>query len=497
MLPIKHLSYKKRKIMIKNSIRKRTALAYLITLAIPFCTVYSAQQPSISGQYGKPIETFATTEQNTNTESQTEATVVSIHHIVKTLNKEADCNLSQWNEPEDACTCCLMYHKGKRGNKKSADAIIEQCIKTNKQCTESTISAVKKRYNLPATASSQELFDKLEDGIVTKNMTVDKSFLESSGAFTEASLPKFLAQAYNEKKLKNDAFSKEACLKAKNLGTQGGYNTLQLFLITSTCHPKEASMYIIKEARSGLDEATKLRTVEEFPKMKELIAPKIMPGLPTIALPFAYFSYPDTKSIHYLATMPAAKGKDLSTLITEFKNNQSSQNKEILNRAFAILGKETANFHKRFMKTEKGKILGKTVVHGDFHTFNLFFDPIGGHFTFIDNETIANSLNNLASPAVDLVKLFFMPFSINTSYQQFRDLINGIELKTWLEIALKNFITGYKDAYKQTEQQQVLQELKKMFNDRFTIQWVDFDDNQLSDLRKNYINPIFDELMKK
>lgn len=461
--------------MTKNSIRKAITLAYLMTLIISFHLLHAiTNDPAANDQ----------------------PTVVYIHEVVRTLNSDNDCNASQWSTPEDSCTCCLMYNKGKRGNKKSADNIIEQCTTTNKQCSDATINNIKKQYGMP-NASSQQLFDKLEDGIVIKNMDVNKSFLGATGAFTESSLPKFLAQAYSEKKLNNSDFSKETCLKAKNLGTQGGYNTLQLFLITSTCNHQAASMYIIKEARHGLDEATKLKEVAEFPKMKELIAPNIVPGLPSVALPLAYFSYPDTKSIHYLAAMPAAKGKDLATLITEFKNDQSEHNKEILNRAFAILGKETANFHKRFMKTEKGKILGKTVVHGDFHTFNLFFDPIGGHFTFIDNETIANSLKNPVSPSVDLVKLFFMPFSINSSYQQFRDLIEGIDLQTWFDIALKHFVTGYKDAYKPNEQQQVLQELKKIFNDKFTIQWVDFNDQQLADIRTKNINPIFDALMKK
>lgn len=483
MLPIKYLFTKKRKVMIKSNMRKKIALTYLLTITIAVQTVNET--------------TYEVYPESGNTAVNDQQAVVYIHEAVRTLNKDADCNSALWSTPEDSCACCLMYNKSKRGNKKSADAIIKQCTKTTKQCTENTIAGIKKQYHLPATASSQDLFDKLEDGIVIKNMTVDKSLLGQNGAFTEISLPKFLAQAYNEKKLNNNDFSKEACLKAKNLGTQGGYNTLQLFLVTSICHPKEASMYIIKEARSGLEEATKLKTVAKFPKIKELIAPNVVPGLPSIALPLAYFSYPDTKAVHYLAAMPAAKGKDLATLITQFKNDQSPQNREMLNRAFTIIGKEAANFYKRFMKPVKGKIIGLTVVHGDFHMFNLFLDLIGGHSTWIDDETMEHSLHNLMSPAFDIVKLFFMPFSINSTYQQFRDLIEGIDLKTWHDIAVKNFVIGYKDTYKPAEQQQVLQELKQMFNDKFTIKWVDFEDYQLSDLRKNYINPIFDELMQK
>jgi len=424
--------------------------------------------------------------------------VINIHEVVKSITHETDCSTSQWsNKAEDTCACCLIFTHSKSNGKKSADTTISHCTKTTKQCTDSIIASIKKQRGI-SNASSQELLNKLAaDGLVVKKMDIDASFFNQDGILTETSLPKFLAQAFNEKKLTNDDFSKEACLKAKNLGTQGGYNTLQLFLVTSTCHAKEASMYIIKEARHGLDEAIKLASVAAFPKMKDIIAPKTTPGLPTLSLPIAYFSYPKNSSIHYLATMPAAKGKDMATLINKFRLDQSPQNRELLNRAFLILGKETANFHKRFMKPEKGKKLGNTIVHGDFHLFNLFFNEIGGHFTFIDNETIANSLKKPVSPSVDIVKLFFMPFSVNPDYQQFRDLVSGIDLKTWFDIVLKNFVTGYKDAYPATEQKQVLQELQKIFTGDFKIEWVDFYDMQLQELRDKYINPIFNELLKK
>ncbi len=87
---------------------------------------------------------------------------------------------------------------------------------------------------------------------IAPKLTVDKSWLTADGMLTEASMSQFLVKAFSEKKLNNDSFSKEACLKSKNIGTQGGFKTLQLFLVTSTCHPREASMYIIKESRDGL-----------------------------------------------------------------------------------------------------------------------------------------------------------------------------------------------------------------------------------------------------
>src|SRR5690606_13564104 len=155
---------------------------------------------------------------------------------------------------------------------------------------------------------------------------------------------------------------------------------------------------------------------ETFPGMKELLAPKIPPkGLPSIALPIAYFSYSAASNygeqMHYIATMPAAKGKVLCELVASFRDNQSPQNTEKIKRAYRILGTELANFHKRFSKPLKGTAVGKTIPHGDFHCFNVFYDEIGGHFTLIDNETMSLSLKNLQSPDDDILKPFLGLFS--------------------------------------------------------------------------------------
>lgn len=419
--------------------------------------------------------------------------VIQIHGITTEIDSTNACSVTQWtNKPIDACECCLVQTYDQLSQKKSANDIIASC-KSTKQCTDATLATLKKEKKI--TGSSEKFLTALyDDAVVVRPMQFDISLLGPKGIFTETSLPQFLAQAFKEKKLANPDFSKAECLKAKNLGTQGGYNTLQLFLVSSTCAPSQASMYIVKGAREGLDEAIKLKEVENIPKMKEIIAPRVVAGLPSIALPLAYFSYPDASGLQYIAAMPAAKGKVLSELVTNFNKDQSPQNKEMLIRAFTVLGKETAQYHKRFAKPVKGKVIGDTIAHGDFHFFNLFFDPIGAHYTFIDNETMAKSIKERVSPAVDLVKLFFMPFSINSAYQQFRDLIDQIDLRVWFEVALRSFVIGYLQAYNQNEQKKAREELQKMFNDPFYIPWVDFYEEQLQELRAKYINPIFKQL---
>lgn len=423
--------------------------------------------------------------------------VITIHDVINTIYQSSDCKDPQWkNSAVDTCECCIINNQNASNGTKKADDIIKACIEKEKLCTQQSVASLKSSKKLSSKSSSQDLLNAVYDDVIIRPMTFDTKQLTANGSFTEQSLPKFLAQAFKEQKLNDPNFSKEACIKAKSLGTQGGYNTLQLFRITSTCSNAQASLYIIKEARNGIDESTKLKVVSQLPGMKNIIAPKVSVGLPSVAMPLAFFSYPDKEAVHYIAAMPSAKGKALNDLIMQYQKQQTPQNKEMLSRAFNILGKETANFHKRFSKPVKGKIIGLTLAHGDFHLFNLFFDEIDGHFTFIDNETMAKSIKDRVSPSVDITKLFFMPFSINNTYQQFRDLIKNIDLKTWNDIAVKNFALGYASAYPQNQQQQVLTELKAILNDPFDIKWVDFDEDKLNQMRKKYINPIFDELIK-
>ena len=96
------------------------------------------------------------------------------------------------------------------------------------------------------------------------------------------------------------------------------------------------------------------------------------------------------------------------------------------------------------------------------------------------------------NPAIDICKPFYIPF--NTNYSEFLMKLNGIDLQTWYDITLKNFITGYIKTYAENQQKQLLQELKKMFNDFDVPSWVGF--YNIEEVKNNYINPIFDNLIQ-
>jgi hypothetical protein len=424
--------------------------------------------------------------------------VLDIGKTVGIIHNGHDCNTQRWhNKEEDTCQCCLSYGKGQFGSKKSADEVIDHCINESKQCTKKSIESLRQKNGLQK-ASSQDFLDNIYDkSAVVKKMSFDTSLLDSNGMLTEQLLENVLAQAYKEGKLRHTGFKGAGCLTAKSLGAGSGYQTAQLFLVTSTCQPGQQLLFIVKESKKGLTESTNLKKIEEYPGMKELIAPQIPKDLPTISLPFFYFSYhPHHKNVHYIATMPAASGMVLCDLITEFRDNQTTANAERVKRAYGILGKELANFHKRFMKPVAGKKLGVTVAHGDFHCQNIFYDEKLGHFTFIDNETMVDSFGKLKSPVTDFMRLIFPPFTISNTQYKFEQLISGVKPGTWFNITLTPFLKGYLSAYNQADQKQVLNDLRQILMGKIEANPMRFNQKDMHDLQNTYIGPIFDAIEK-
>lgn len=419
--------------------------------------------------------------------------LINLHGVTKEIKNIGTCGLNQWrNKPTYACECCLLEKQAELGPEASADEVIQAC-KDAGLCTDESLAEVRKRAGVIKGASEELLMALYDDAMVIRNMTVDSALLDANNKFTEDSLPQFLAQAFHENKLTNPDFKRAECLKAKDIASQGGGNTAQLFLVTSTCNmTDQASIYILKGATEGLGEATKLKEIEHVPGMKEIIAPHVVSGLPTVSLPIAYFSYPDKSGIGYISAMPAAKGKDITNIIAEFGDDQSPQNKARLERAFRIAGKELGNFHKRFMTPTPGKIIGRTIVHGDLQPRNIFYDEIGGHCTLIDNETMAKTIKNKVIPYYDFIKLLFMDLRTSKS---FKYLLKNIDLNVWYSTVFKQFIMGYSEAYEPRDRKRVLEELKTMLNSSHGLLTATYDKKTLEERRKNYINPIMNNLI--
>jgi hypothetical protein len=447
----------------------------------------------------QPARAAAPSKYTRNESKQAEPEILNIDKHVQIVTSQQSCDPKRWSDDkEDACECCLSYGEGRFGEEETGDQVIDYCINKAKQCTPASIHNIKKKYNA-SNMNSDDFLNKLYGNTnVVHKMKFDLKLLGPKGTLTDSLLSSILAQAYKEGKLINAAFSKKECLKTKSLGAGSGYNTVQLFLVTSTCvTPTKNYLYIVKESKKGLEESTNLKKIEVYPGMEDMIAPKVLKGFPTISLPFFYFSYHPHKShTHYIATMPAADGMVLCELIAEFRKNQTPANADRLKRAYRILGQELSNFHKRFMQPIAGRKLGITVAHGDLHCHNIFYDEKVGHFTFIDNETMVKSFGKLKKPVIDFVRLFFPHFSTDKTRYEFKELIGGIKPGTFLNITLKPFIDGYLSTYNENEKRQLLQDLKDIFTDKIEAHPLHFDAKYMQEIKDQYIIPIFDQIEK-
>ena len=424
--------------------------------------------------------------------------VLDINKSVKIINNQYDCSVDKWNNNQDeACQCCLTYGEGRFGEEQTADQIIDHCTHKSKQCSPTSIANIKRKYNAQNMSSDDFLNTLYNNTTVVNKVAFDKSLLSSDGSLTENLLSSILTQSYNEGILKNKAFSRKECLKIKKFGTISGYNTIQLFRVTSSCIPGEELNFFVKESKKGLTESTNLKKIENFPGMKEILAPNVVQGFPTIALPFFYFSYhPHHQNIHYIATIPGAEGIVLHDFLIEYRDNQTKENAERVKRAYYILGQELSNFHKKFMKPTPGKKLGKTVAHGDFHCQNIFYDEKTGHFTFIDNETMVRCFEKPKEPKVDFRRLILTPFTTNNTLLKFKEVIKGVNVGTYLNITLKPFIEGYISTYQPHERKQLLHDIKEIYITTTALKPWKLDPQYTQRYLKEYIIPIFNEIEK-
>lgn len=275
--------------------------------------------------------------------------IAKIDGTIRDLTQPASCAVEP-NNPDIPCICCLINAK-ELSTLKTAKEILTNCITQEKRCTPETITSIRKRYNLQK-ESDEAFIQKLDDAItVIKKSQIPENILDAQGRLTEQTVPAFLANAVKQNRLPLADFARPECIKAKNIAQEkGGYYTAQLFLVTTTCTAGPANVYILKESKEGIKESINLAQILQHPGMKSLIPPHIVKGLPSLAFPLAFLSYPYHNKYHYISAMPAAKGAPLCPLLSEFQNDPTPAMQARLSRAYKIFGVELANFHNKFRK---------------------------------------------------------------------------------------------------------------------------------------------------
>ncbi len=296
---------------------------------------------------------------------------------------------------------------------------------------------------------------------VNKLDSISDISLNSSGYFAnESEALKFLKKSYDAQILPDPNFRDVGCMEGKDIMSAKGFQTLQLFMITSRCTGQE-NKYILKEIKSGMAEIDRLNKAVATPGLAPYIFPSEVPGFPTYYFPSSYIVYRHKLSNHYMTTIPVAKGVLLTKTAGLFRSGQLDRG--ALRDMYFEAGKAVSNFHRAFMKPAASSakhVLQDTMIHGDFHQDNVFFDPDAKKLRVIDNERI--SASNYAHPYNDLSYFFFhtvtafLPSDIKADKAFMRD---------WLYETLKSFVKGYVLVFDPSVKGRVVQELKEKFRD--------------------------------
>ncbi|MEN9405978.1 MAG: hypothetical protein RLZ12_262 [Bacillota bacterium] len=313
------------------------------------------------------------------------------------------------------------------------------------------------------------------------------------GKLTEKSLPCFLEVAFRGRETDFPDFQSALCLNAINMQTDKGFNTRQLFAVTSTCSGKSHA-YVVKEPVRGLEEATRLNELVQSPYLASIVWPHERPGLPTISATVATLSYTDQNgALHYLLVMPMAPGKALCDIVQDYRLGANI----CIPCVYYQIGLELANFHNQWPEhigQQGGSLLGSSVIHGDLKCVNIFFDPSTNHSTLIDNETMAEYLERPGERITDIAKVLFGHLRNYDDYRLMHMLDGITDLGKWYNDSVKSFIVGYVSAYPQSLQAQAFNELQALLEKFLNGSDADYNLAALANVKNNYIMPFLTNL---
>lgn len=424
-----------------------------------------------------------------------------IGNIVVDAQSNNPCVIDNWDHvARYACRCCIVHTADAiAGSQRDGTKILESC-KKNGPCTDALIEELREEEDLQD-ASDTEFVNILYDrSKVIKEVALSTNGDSSkTGKLTPDALKKFLVEAHANKKLLHPAFAKEKCLEVIDLLKEAGTATTQLFLVKNTCDPKKPE-FIVKEMGKKKGEAFDLSLASHAKDIIPYVAPKKEEGFPVIMLPIAYLSY-SSHGDHYLAVMHKAQGIEFFKLMKEYIAHPTTENKQRLIKAYEILGKTLANFHKKFMRkiigtshTREGtktltipdteNLLGRTIIHGDFHPRNYFLDESCGIMYWIDNEKLGKTTINPQSIHCDIGHVIFYPFMADFLLQK-----ENVNKAQWFDTFYTPFLAAYINTFGGDHYKRA-QEMKTVLHTPHTSEWrADYKRLQ------QYIDPVIDNLI--
>jgi hypothetical protein len=234
-----------------------------------------------------------------------------------------------------------------------------------------------------------------------------------------------------------------------------GIRNTALFVAYRNAHKKSEGsfakgkpLFFLKISRSDLqDIPEKLDELQKGAIGRFGLKAMSNPELPIIVLQEMFFIYRGNDNKKYtIEVMHLAHGEDLSVVIDHHdENNQQWAQK---------VGKALALFHLEFMnyRHSKDPAAWTTMVHGDFHLGNVFFDEKTSRVYFIDNAGM--EMDNPYKDLEFLASLMMHGFSDAVDSPASFKLLNFI----------RYFIKGYLSAYPLEKRTALCEYLKQQLN---------------------------------
>jgi len=224
------------------------------------------------------------------------------------------------------------------------------------------------------------------------------------------------------------------------------WNTAQLFRVTCRGDKK----YILKEIKKEpWKEIGRLKDVCNYGRLAPYIDPKGKDNL-KVNVPFAYVSYQDWNGRkRFLVIMREAKGILLQELMEEkFRKHPDSRKvKKELTQVYRDLGAALAGFYKTFVHSDF-----RTIVHGDLHTGNIFYDKDSRIITLIDNESIGRKLGKFEHMSDDLRFLFLRSLFVKKwALEDLGKKWSLVDIEKWYPIVIPSFFRGFIEKFPKHE----------------------------------------------
>lgn len=387
---------------------------------------------------------------------------------------------------DNLCRCCLA--QGKYKSKNEASVILKSCLR-HKSCTEKTLNNAL-QLNLK-TANDEEISARIKEAIpLVHFVNLDKINLspepqrQNDGSFLTQNHVEEIIRYLAKNKLidLSSPLTSKDCLKVTSLTEGKGYNTGQLFSIkvNRLCGQNDEQweqIYIFKEVTQALKELLNLEKIKNNPRISKVIKGEGPDGVPVITTDLVNFKISHAKKEIYFSLLESAKGKPLSGWIKQYgealtKNEASLPAlQKTMEKMFYNIGYQLSKLHQYLSvridkKHTTRNLLKNTIIHGDFHANNIFYDDKDQTVYLIDNESMANSIKKTLPGTHELAYLYalttFKTIAYKASDQFKTNLTLNIPDKAWHHLWQK-LIVGYIAAYPEDSWNQIEKEMQKSF----------------------------------